>query len=586
MNLRTFLVLVSCLFSSFGAPRFSSGAVPTNPVPAWLGELKKQHDAAATSLDNVAAVVDAEEKAQRLKPEIAQAERRTISELRGRLDVLTSSSHPVTEAYAGPAAPALSRAWQTFSDGVADRHAARVKANERARDDIVRYAVALWQSAEKPDSLAPAIEALRSVLKERATAPPSPGETSPDSVLRLLVSSQHFIESLEREDARAISNATTAMNPASLRGDPAVSATEVEQWIGRFATRAAGELKAANRAADELAVRKSSADEMLAAADKIDAAMRKLRALAGDRSMTSWDRSNLEPNVYRPWASLMKVVEEEQWSLAEELEGKLQLSPERLSAAALKVMVDRRMEIRQHKTKMEAEAGASEAEAMRKRLAAVSDAASALKLADEIRAERISRPANAARVNLLENELRQIATLWSSEGVTMPMNRLPDIETTTAWSADLAALRTRAFRDSLAKTLQAPELLRAPLSGLPPEQAVRQLAREHFAKAEWLRLHTLLSTAGAIFARAGLSDGDEVRAIKSYLTGQNMERAEQFTEAAAAYRSVLSCIGELVPVDAAADRLKALKREHPESLNGPAAPPDRPVTPGAQRPGL
>ena len=48
-------------------------------------------------------------------------------------------------------------------------------------------------------------------------------------------------------------------------------------------------------------------------------------------------------------------------------------------------------------------------------------------------------------------------------------------------------------------------------------------------------------------------------------------------DAVQSYRNVLTCIGELVPIDAAAARLKVLKQEHPDAF--PKVPPTDAGTP-------
>jgi hypothetical protein len=50
-----------------------------------------------------------------------------------------------------------------------------------------------------------------------------------------------------------------------------------------------------------------------------------------------------------------------------------------------------------------------------------------------------------------------------------------------------------------------------------------------------------------------------MEALRSYLAGQNLELAEQWSDAAAAYKRVLLCTSDLAPVADAAERLKALK---------------------------
>jgi hypothetical protein len=93
------------------------------------------------------------------------------------------------------------------------------------------------------------------------------------------------------------------------------------------------------------------------------------------------------------------------------------------------------------------------------------------------------------------------------------------------------------------------------------------LAKEAFKRQEWRRLHDLLTTSASLSREVRLSEhDDELRAVKGLIIGENFERAEQFADAVLSYRAVLNCVGELVPIDGAAARLKTLKKEHPDAF--------------------
>jgi hypothetical protein len=107
-------------------------------------------------------------------------------------------------------------------------------------------------------------------------------------------------------------------------------------------------------------------------------------------------------------------------------------------------------------------------------------------------------------------------------------------------------------------------LLQPPLDALPPHLALRRLARDLLAHSEWQRLQVVLINETTLFgANRSPFANDELSAVRTFITAQNFERAEQFEEAANAYRAVLGFVGECVPVDAAAMRLKTLTKTGP-----------------------
>jgi hypothetical protein len=106
---------------------------------------------------------------------------------------------------------------------------------------------------------------------------------------------------------------------------------------------------------------------------------------------------------------------------------------------------------------------------------------------------------------------------------------------------------------------------------MPLKQAVAQLAGKLYERGEWARLLRVLTAREESGREAQLVSGsDDVKGVRAFLTAQNFEKAEQLAEAARAYRDVLACIGDFVPVNAAAERLKALKKGHPEVFAQPA----------------
>ena len=133
---------------------------------------------------------------------------------------------------------------------------------------------------------------------------------------------------------------------------------------------------------------------------------------------------------------------------------------------------------------------------------------------------------------------------------------------------ELMELRQKIERDVLSRRLRVPELSSAPLVNLPLPEAFEGLCDQLAEKQEWRRLYDLLTSRPAtlgVRGGAGVQD-DTVMALRAFFTGQNLELAEQWTQAASAYLMVLQSASPRAPIQAAADRLKDLNKKHPETV--------------------
>jgi hypothetical protein len=106
------------------------------------------------------------------------------------------------------------------------------------------------------------------------------------------------------------------------------------------------------------------------------------------------------------------------------------------------------------------------------------------------------------------------------------------------------------------------------LDSQPLAKAIDTLLGKMTAEGNWRRvLHIMECQASMEQTRGGLPGKiKEISAVRSYLAGQNFELAEQWKDAASAYKAVLAAAIEGAPVNESADRLKALSKEHPEEV--------------------
>lgn len=68
----------------------------------------------------------------------------------------------------------------------------------------------------------------------------------------------------------------------------------------------------------------------------------------------------------------------------------------------------------------------------------------------------------------------------------------------------------------------------------------------------------------------------DIQGISQFIIAQNLERAEQYIDAARAYKRVLSQAGQNLPVEEATKRLNALKKDHPEDFEAASKPLEMP----------
>lgn len=170
----------------------------------------------------------------------------------------------------------------------------------------------------------------------------------------------------------------------------------------------------------------------------------------------------------------------------------------------------------------------------------------------------------------LAMQLNPVLLNWKAASPLFQPSQSPGyIENLSPFAPELDALRSRAERDMLVRTLKAPELGQPPFANLDTHQAVEAFSHNLSKKKEWRRLLDLLEVHGLSFRndiRTGL-----VKALRSYLSAENFERAELWPEAVSAYKEVLLCPDLRAPIDDAATRLKALQTSQPKAFDSTPA---------------
>ena len=176
----------------------------------------------------------------------------------------------------------------------------------------------------------------------------------------------------------------------------------------------------------------------------------------------------------------------------------------------------------------------------------------------------------------LSVDLAALAVAWVAPGGGFTnADRYPESPfRDPTFAATLRTLRQRIERDVLSRHLRAPELNAPPLVSLEIDPALDALADELAAKGEWRRLLSLLeSRVNLLAARGRGAPDDAITALRAFFAAQNLESAEQWADAAQTYKEVLRSSIPRAPTAAAAEKLKALTKAHPEVQGSPATEP-------------
>lgn len=182
------------------------------------------------------------------------------------------------------------------------------------------------------------------------------------------------------------------------------------------------------------------------------------------------------------------------------------------------------------------------------------------------------------RWNNLAAQLSSLNAAWvTSNPMLLQQDRAGETaDARLAYSSEVAALRRRVEREVLSRVLEAPELNTPPLSTKSLEAALDAFCDDIAKAGSWRRLYDVLNARIAIQQNAVRRiEDDTLIALRSFFAAQNFELAEQWADAAQAYKAVLQSTSARAPIRPAADRLKTLTKQHPE-ISTQRAPAIRP----------
>jgi len=180
---------------------------------------------------------------------------------------------------------------------------------------------------------------------------------------------------------------------------------------------------------------------------------------------------------------------------------------------------------------------------------------------------------------LVRRDLRGTARWWMDGVLPDLLYRArsePAYESNHPFVAELQSLRNRAFREVVEKRLEIAEITEARFAAMDPVDALLKLTEEGAAKGEWKRVYAYLQALEPLdFSGKFREIRTRREAVKTFLTAENLEKAEQYAGAARGYLTVIGTVGEWLPTKEATERLKALQKQHPEAAKVRAYPATR-----------
>ena len=177
----------------------------------------------------------------------------------------------------------------------------------------------------------------------------------------------------------------------------------------------------------------------------------------------------------------------------------------------------------------------------------------------------------------LSLELRSVAGWWL-DGAS-PARGNPEAAYADAYGrshpfvGEMHALRGRVLREIAAKRLKLPQILDAPFRQMDAREALQKLAEETATREDWKKVNEILEMRSQWAAPAAGPERERLLAIGNYLMAQNLESAGQHQQAALAYLAVIRAVGDALPTKEAAERLKRIQSEYPETQKLLLAPP-------------
>ena len=543
-------------------------AAETPSLEKAVDDLQKGADSIANKAKELMAVIASEASAKRITEPVAQGLRWGLRNLTapGAQDRLLSTvAMPENDE-------AIMNAAHAYQETANKVRAEAAGLSERAEFAAVKRCSALVGDAKTAADVEP-VQALLGRLQALA-----PGWRT-NNLSTLMLHLQECLDLTSTSDPAAVDAVLSSLNP---RQNGAINLRGEASFDQRAALVLAPFKKASEEAQNDLesalGIRKSS-ERIYTALAAFEDAFNRLNRASIFKGGANEVPSTMDS--YQTLASIAGAIESHRWRSARSA-----MDARRQPNSDLQRLAGRRPAIHALIEKWTTEIADSEAlearqfhEQLRAKFAAVKQPADLGPIITEL--AKYQQNAETDRFDRFSESpsmrLSALAAAWKDDdlhGLANQISRQSRPEE-AAWSEDLAGVRDRAERDILSRVLKAPELLQAPFLNQSVSDAVAGLLGQLTAGGEWRRALQILESQSALDPEPGASPrrSEAITAQRSYLAGQNFERAELWTDAAAAYKTVLTATVDGIPIKEATERLRALTKEHPEEVKAARALP-------------
>jgi hypothetical protein len=333
-------------------------------------------------------------------------------------------------------------------------------------------------------------------------------------------------------------------------------------------------------AGQEKAAREAAWREMLAALPKaskpqdLSELVSRLRRLADENSGRSYGPDRTDPrmtagaHIAEEWQKMLALGSAGEWQKAVEKGGEINQSIADKAPDLTEALQSHLAELRRKQLEAESSRREAVAKKLSEGLAASSTRAGLARFRKELDEDTSLRQGDDARdLSELRNDLASLGSLWdeAESGRSRPLREFDFTrQFQHPWTKQTSALREHIEHVLLANRLEDPKILQPPLDTVPAAELGARLVGAAADRGDWKQAYHLMQS----LPQAGGDDSrdSEMMAVRNYLAGQNFENAELWPDAIECYKAVLRSTGKWIPVTAASDRLKALKKEHPDSF--------------------
>lgn len=542
-----------------------SAASESVSQPVRVADLEKAERAVTESLRHIERVLSDEIEAGQLKQSDAHGDSMQVQQLLGfaergdmsRVDFFARGGGINRSGNAKVAA-----AWESFNrardlrrDFVKDKLPALI-ANR------LQNAASVWRTAARPADLSAAISELRglrqSVERLRDFAA-NDNEERLGEVIEFLEKSKELLFADVAGDAVLTAYALREVGEAKISADDFLSFQEREgrrrTMIVKLREHAESILKESMDALPKV----TRAEELTPMISRLHEAA-DVEEILTQREQGVWiDRFEQAERAASDWRRMLATEEAGYWLDAGAMAKELAPAARKLSVALGAHLV--------HRGAADERRGQNEdhrdTSALASAVGKINNAADARALAMEVRGELDGKQRStdgAREIASLGSDLEQLSRIPSTlNEIAGSAGGARSFNQDHPWMAQIAAAAERVRRSALVAWSGRPELNEGPLTDVPLEEALDQLATAAAKREDWREAIDLLTLKAV--AAPNLPPSGEAAAIRSFLMARNFERAEIFDEAATLYSAVLRGTGTRTPSAQAAERLKQLTRK-------------------------